>query len=39
MKHLMRKLRIEDKDITEYALVFAVVLIVVMGTIRLLGSN
>jgi Flp pilus assembly pilin Flp len=41
MIHLLRKLWLHDEgqDIAEYALVLAVILVLVVGTIRLVGSN
>ena len=41
MLHLLRKLSLTDEgqDIAEYAVMLAVILIVVIGTIRLVGSN
>ena len=40
MRHVLRRL-LEDggQDIAEYAVMLAVVLAVVVGTIRLIGSN
>jgi Flp pilus assembly pilin Flp len=37
----MRKLWLEDsgQDIAEYAVMLAVILVLVVGTIRLIGSN
>jgi Flp pilus assembly pilin Flp len=37
----LRKLWLEDRgqDIAEYAVMLAVILIIVVGTIRLIGSN
>jgi Flp pilus assembly pilin Flp len=39
--HLLRKLRWRDEgqDIAEYAVMLAVILVLVVGTIRLVGSN
>jgi len=41
MKTLLGKLWIEDQgqDIAEYAVMLAVILVLVVGTIRLVGSN
>ena len=41
MSHLLRKLwwRDEGQDIAEYAVMLAVILVIVVGTIRLIGSN
>ena len=41
MTPLLRRLRIEDEgqDIAEYAVMLAVILVLVVGTIRLVGSN
>jgi Flp pilus assembly pilin Flp len=41
MTHLLRKLwrHDEGQDIAEYAVMLAVILIIVVGTIRLIGSN
>jgi Flp pilus assembly pilin Flp len=41
MSHLLRKLwqRDEGQDIAEYAVMLAVILVLVVGTIRLIGSN
>lgn len=41
MTPFLRKLWIEDKaqDIAEYAVMLAVILVLVVGTIRLIGSN
>jgi Flp pilus assembly pilin Flp len=41
MNHLLRRLwrRDEGQDIAEYALMLAVILVIVVGTIRLIGSN
>jgi Flp pilus assembly pilin Flp len=41
MSHLLRKLWRDDdgQDIAEYAVMLAVILVVVVGTIRLIGSN
>jgi len=41
MTHLLSKLWREDEgqDIAEYAVMLAVVLVIVVGTIRLVGSN
>ena len=41
MANLMRRLWTEDKgqDIAEYAVMLAVILVLVVGTIRLIGSN
>jgi len=41
MKLLLRKLWIEDQgqDIAEYAVMLAVILVLVVGTVRLIGSN
>lgn len=41
MKRLLRKLWRDDQgqDIAEYAVMLAVILVLVVGTIRLIGSN
>jgi Flp pilus assembly pilin Flp len=41
MTRILRKLWIEDEgqDIAEYAVMLAVVLVLVVGTIRLIGSS
>ena len=41
MNHLLRKLWRQDEgqDIAEYAVILAVILVLVVGTIRLVGSN
>jgi Flp pilus assembly pilin Flp len=41
MSNLIRKLWSEDagQDIAEYAVMLAVILVLVVGTIRLIGSN
>jgi Flp pilus assembly pilin Flp len=41
MSELMRRLWLEDsgQDIAEYAVMLAVILVLVVGTIRLIGSN
>ena len=41
MSHLLRRLwrRDEGQDIAEYAVMLAVILVIVVGTIRLVGSN
>ena len=41
MSHLLRTLCTDEQgqDIAEYAVMVAVILIVVIGTIRLIGSN
>jgi len=41
MTRLLRRLWSEDKgqDIAEYAVMLAVILVLVVGTIRLVGSN
>jgi Flp pilus assembly pilin Flp len=41
MNHLLRKLWRHDQgqDIAEYAVMLAVILVIVVGTIRLIGSN
>jgi len=41
MKDTLRRLRREDEgqDIAEYAVMLAVILVIVVGTIRLIGSN
>jgi Flp pilus assembly pilin Flp len=41
MTELIRKLWVEDagQDIAEYAVMLAVILVLVVGTIRLIGSN
>ena len=38
---LLRRLRAEEKgqDIAEYAVMLAVILVLVVGTVRLVGSN
>ena len=41
MNHLLRKLWRDDagQDIAEYAVMLAVILVLVVGTVRLIGSN
>jgi Flp pilus assembly pilin Flp len=41
MLHLPRKLwqKNEGQDIAEYAVILAVILVLVVGTVRLVGSN
>jgi len=41
MCDLLRNLWVEDQgqDIAEYSVMLAVILVVVMGTVRLIGSN
>jgi Flp pilus assembly pilin Flp len=41
MKKLFRRLWLDDEaqDIAEYAVMLAVILVIVVGTIRLIGSN
>ena len=41
MSEFMRRLWLEDsgQDIAEYAVMLAVILVLVVGTIRLIGSN
>jgi Flp pilus assembly pilin Flp len=41
MLHLLRKLWLknEGQDIAEYAVILAVILVLVVGTVRLVGSN
>jgi len=41
MTNILRKLWREDEgqDIAEYAVMLAVILVIVVGTIRLIGSN
>jgi len=41
MKHILHSLWREDEgqDIAEYAVMLAVILVIVVGTIRLIGSN
>jgi Flp pilus assembly pilin Flp len=41
MSHLVRRLWSEDsgQDIAEYAVMLAVILVLVVGTVRLIGSN
>ena len=41
MRNLLRRLWREDagQDIAEYAVMLAVILVIVVGTIRLIGSN
>ena len=41
LSHLLRKLwrHDEGQDIAEYAVMLAVILVIVVGTIRLVGSN
>jgi Flp pilus assembly pilin Flp len=41
LSHLLRTLwqRDEGQDIAEYAVMLAVILVIVVGTIRLVGSN
>ena len=41
MKHFLGKLWCDDEgqDIAEYAVMLAVILVLVVGTVRLIGSN
>ena len=41
MNAILRRLRSEDdgQDIAEYAVMLAVILVIVVGTIRLIGTN
>jgi len=41
MSHYLRRLWSEDEgqDIAEYAVMLAVILVIVVGTVRLIGSN
>jgi len=41
MKYVLRRLWLEDEaqDIAEYAVMLAVILVIVVGTIRLIGGN
>ena len=41
MKNVLRRLWCEDagQDIAEYAVMLAVILVIVVGTIRLIGTN
>jgi Flp pilus assembly pilin Flp len=41
MSELLRRIWAEDRgqDIAEYAVMLAVILVIVVGTIRLIGSN
>jgi Flp pilus assembly pilin Flp len=41
LNHLLRKLWRDDagQDIAEYAVMLAVILVLVVGTVRLIGSN
>lgn len=41
MVHLLRRLWAEDQgqDIAEYAVMLAVILVIVVGTLRVIGSN
>jgi Flp pilus assembly pilin Flp len=41
MNHLLRKLYQDEEgqDIAEYAVMLAVILVLVVGTVRLIGSN
>jgi len=41
MKKIFRRLWLEDQaqDIAEYAVMLAVILVIVVGTIRLIGNN
>ena len=41
MKQFLRRLWAEQngQDVAEYAMMLAVVLVIVMGTVRLIGSN
>ena len=41
MKEIFCRLRSEDEgqDIAEYAVMLAVILVIVIGTVRLIGSN
>ena len=41
MKHFLRRLWSDEQgqDIAEYAVMVAVILVIVVGTVRLIGSN
>ena len=41
MKYILHRLWTEDEgqDIAEYAVMLAVILVIVVGTVRLIGSN
>jgi len=41
MKHMLRKLWLDDsgQDVAEYALMLAVILVVVAGTVAAIGTN
>ena len=41
MKHSLRNLSFEEQgqDIAEYSVMLAVILVIVVGTVRLIGSN
>ncbi|HET9409609.1 MAG TPA: hypothetical protein VFO39_20375 [Candidatus Sulfotelmatobacter sp.] len=41
MIHFLRRLRSDERgqDIAEYAVMLAVILVIVIGTVRLIGSN
>ena len=41
MKELLRKMLLQDEgeDIAEYAVMLAVILVIVVGTVRLIGSQ
>jgi len=41
MKELLRKMWLQDEgeDIAEYAVMLAVILVIVVGTVRLIGSQ
>ncbi len=41
MREILRRLRHEEEaqDIAEYAVMLAVILVIVVGTIRLIGAN
>ncbi len=41
VKEIMRRLWIEDhgQDVAEYAVMLAVILVIVIGTVRLIGGN
>ena len=41
MRHILREMRFldEGQDIAEYAVMLAVILVLVVGTVRIVGSN
>ena len=41
MRHILREMWLSDEgqDIAEYAVMLAVILVLVVGTVRLIGSN